>query len=842
MPKPHAVARVPGAAAGSTEIVERPARYDGAAEPALTAIDIRQVLAALRRHLRLVLAVTAMTVGFTAYWLSKQRPLYNAHVVVQLSDTRRALTGGLDENKAEIQTERTTDLVLSQIQVLMSRAVAAAAVDTGDGSRLRVEARGFPQNYLENVRVLPTRAADSSKRAPAMPVAAPTAAPQVADSDADTLRLRFAQNGLTAVGRRGVTRTAAYGTPIEINALTFTVTALPNTQTGTLIVHSRDGAVAMLSHNLKAKAREHTDVIDVDYIADDPHLAQAVVNAVARVFQSINAETVQRQSRLRRIFVEDQLRRNDTLMAEAQAALNAFRRPEQVRAEEKPPPERVDLSTLITRREELDADRRVYQSLLEGLKSHRGGTDDDGLRTLVSSSGILPNPVLGQLYAQLVRYETSRDSLTIGKWGAAATHPDVVRLDRLIAATNEKLVAGVRSYLVSLAAQIAVLDSIKARHATVAAPATPAPNAEEVRLVQQVETLHKLGDQLRQEYQRARIAEAADVGQVEILDFASLPTEPIGMGRIKKLLLGGCLGLLLGCAAALALDGLERSLKSCLRRHRDVEEVLQIPALGVIPQWAMGDSGRRWLPLPRLKRRRTVGPDAPRGRAALIAVSDPRCAGSEAFRALRTNLTFSQAVHRLRTLVVTSACPGEGKTAVSANLAAIFAHQGLRVLLIDCDLRRPRLHTVFGMPREPGLTQLLLGRAAMGEAVRSTEVPGLWVLPAGKLPPNPAELLGGEPTRRLMDEFANDFELVVLDSPPVLAATDAAVLAAEADGVLLVVRAGRTQHEEAQDALARLVAVGARLVGGLLNDPDNKVSRLEGNYRYESYGVGSQTA
>ena len=160
----------------------------------------------------------------------------------------------------------------------------------------------------------------------------------------------------------------------------------------------------------------------------------------------------------------------------------------------------------------------------------------------------------------------------------------------------------------------------------------------------------------------------------------------------------------------------------------------------------------------------------------------------------------------------------------------------MKVLLVEADLRKPQVHAVFEMPREPGLSEVLVGQEAARDVVRKSAVDGLDVLTAGKLPFNPAELLGGEAMRRFLDEMGEAYDLVLLDTPPLLGASDAAVLGAEADAVLLVVRAGDTERGAAQTALTQLYRVNARVIGAVLNDPDAKLPRYGGYYNYEYYG------
>jgi capsular exopolysaccharide synthesis family protein len=194
-------------------------------------------------------------------------------------------------------------------------------------------------------------------------------------------------------------------------------------------------------------------------------------------------------------------------------------------------------------------------------------------------------------------------------------------------------------------------------------------------------------------------------------------------------------------------------------------------------------------------------------------------------------------VHALRSIVVTSASPGEGKSTTSSNLAVAFAQQGLRVLLVDCDLRRPRIHEIFEVPREPGFTHYLLGQASLDRLARPTEVENLHVLPAGTLPPNPAELLGSARAREVVRLLNDQYDLVIFDTPPVLPASDAAIMGRLVDGVVLVLRAGMTTRHAAQQVVRQLRSVGALVLGSVLNDPDASIPAYEGSYGY-GYGYG----
>ena len=203
----------------------------------------------------------------------------------------------------------------------------------------------------------------------------------------------------------------------------------------------------------------------------------------------------------------------------------------------------------------------------------------------------------------------------------------------------------------------------------------------------------------------------------------------------------------------------------------------------------------------------------------LITVADPRSPVSEAYRTLRTNLDFSSLDKPIKTMLVTSAGPGEGKSTVLANLAVTTAQAGRKVILVDCDLRLPTLHNIFDLKNDVGLTTMVVDDAAMeSPPLRDTGVESLQLVSSGPLPPNPSELLGSRRMEEIIAALLERADVVLFDAPPVVAVTDAAVLATKVDGVLLVVNAGGTKRDYARVAKARLEKVNANLLGAVLNN------------------------
>lgn len=216
-----------------------------------------------------------------------------------------------------------------------------------------------------------------------------------------------------------------------------------------------------------------------------------------------------------------------------------------------------------------------------------------------------------------------------------------------------------------------------------------------------------------------------------------------------------------------------------------------------------------------------------RNAASLVTVQAPRSAAAEAYRTLSTNIQFSSLDTPIRTLLVTSVGPNEGKSLVLANLAVTMAESGKRVVAIDCDLRRPSLHEVFSAADQPGLTTMVLDEN-IAAPLQPTGIAHVRVLTSGPLPPNPSELISSERFRRVLTAVVAEADIILLDAPPVSAVTDATILATRVDGVLLVVDSGRTRRDAARRANEQLQRVGARLLGAVLTNV--KAERAQADY------------
>jgi capsular exopolysaccharide synthesis family protein len=287
-----------------------------------------------------------------------------------------------------------------------------------------------------------------------------------------------------------------------------------------------------------------------------------------------------------------------------------------------------------------------------------------------------------------------------------------------------------------------------------------------------------------------------DPTSVRVIDAAETPRSPLPDAKWRNVMLGGGGAFALAILLAFGLHYLDERVRS----PEDIKAHLGLPCLGMVPKLSAPSPGA------------SAGVHA----SGLARMALPR-SFREAMRNLRTQVLCTPAGQASRIVLVASASMQEGKTLVATNLAAGLAQVGHRVLLIDLDLRQPSVHRAFDTPVQPGLSELLSGKATAAESIRPTSVRGLWVLTAGRPLSNPGDLLGSSAFSRMLKSLPGSFDHVVLDSPPVMAFTDASLIAHEQAGIVFVVSADRTGRRAAQAALERLEAVGARFVGAVLN-------------------------
>ena len=328
------------------------------------------------------------------------------------------------------------------------------------------------------------------------------------------------------------------------------------------------------------------------------------------------------------------------------------------------------------------------------------------------------------------------------------------------------------------------------------------------RPVNQVNAVVNQEAVLQVQLSQLQLSSASQTAPLTVVTPAEAPLSPSSPKPASDALLGLVAGLVLGLAVAFLRDSLDDAVSS----KETAEHITNAPMLAAVP---MVTSWRK------------------RDRPLVVSMARPSSPATEAFRSLRTSLQFARAEHEMRTIVVTSPAASEGKTSTLANLGAVFAQAGQNVLMVSCDLRKPRLGQFFGIDESAGLTTAILGEDLVENLIcRAPGTENLWLLPSGPTPPNPAELLNGARSQQIFAALRGRFDLVLIDSPPILPVTDAAVLAKDADATLLVVAAFRTKSGDLLRASEKLAQVNARVVGVVLNE----ATRQAPGY-YSAYGT-----
>ncbi len=452
--------------------------------------------------------------------------------------------------------------------------------------------------------------------------------------------------------------------------------------------------------------------------------------------------------------------------------------------------------------------------------------------TTIQSTQLLGSPLMHTLRAELQLAIKERDAL-IGE-GKGTNHPAV-------AAANSKVDAARRAVLKEITNIKMAVDrdvSVVARQVgglqgmlDKAKDKAHDHNKLEIeynRLRRQKENTEKLYALVLERTKEADLTQMLRINNISVVDSPLTPTAPVHPRVPLNLAFGLFIGIMLGAGAAIGRGLLDRTLKV----PDEVEDELGLPCLGLLPGMEGNDAQKTSHYNRRAKRRRGRRVDQNEGRPELIVHNAPLSSVAEAARTIRTNLMFMSPDKPHKVLLVTSAGPSEGKTTVACCIATAMAQAGQRVALVDCDLRRPRVHRIFGFTSERGVTTALL-EDDLEDVVQPTEVPNLAVIPAGPIPPHPAELFHTEKFRALLEEIRDAFDTVIIDSPPVAAVTDPTVLSTLVDGTVLVVRAYKTRKELARHAVRSLTSVGGNVPGVVLNDVD--FSKMEYKYSYYYY-------
>jgi capsular exopolysaccharide synthesis family protein len=447
----------------------------------------------------------------------------------------------------------------------------------------------------------------------------------------------------------------------------------------------------------------------------------------------------------------------------------------------------------------------------------------------VPASELLSNQFLSGLRTQFQQGQRERAELIAE--GKGENHPAVKKADEKIALAKAHLLSEIKNIQGAVQRDLSIIERQENGEASLYEGARKKAvelNLKELefhRLDRMRAQNEKLYAVLLEQMKEADLRRMMNTNNIRMVDNAQEPKDAIAPRVSVNVSIALLVGLIIGLALAIVREQLDNTLKT----PEDVEHRLGVTFLGLLPD--IVDEGSNGKGAPKQRNRRRV---VPSGLAPELLVHERPTSGiAEAARSLRTNLMFMNPDEPYKRLLVTSAAPAEGKTTVAVSIAISLAQGGQKVCIIDCDLRRPRLHRIFDRAGDVGLMNVILGEATVDEVAKPTIVPNLYCIPCGPIPPNSADVVSSEKFRRLLDDISARFDRIVLDTPPIIAVTDSAIASTLVDGVIFVVRAFKTSVNLCRSGLRTLQDVDAPIAGAVLNAVN--LNRHEYNYYHYYY-------
>lgn len=747
--------------------------------PTVEALDVGRLIALARRRWPLIVAVALTLVVLTTWWTLRRPDLYTSQALVQKLEVASPLSslataaggGGLPPGAMASEVE------LIESDAVLGRAVARLALD------LRL-----PQHPARRSAIL-AGASSSGESVPGEYV------------------LRRDGEVVTLAGRGG--SEIASGAPGDtLDGPGFRIPVSPAIHAGEevpLQVVAIPDAISDLRDELAIVQAENTRLIRIRIRTPDPDLSAAIVNAVADAYQLRAADVARDEATRRRAFLAEQLASVADSVREAQAALTEFQQTAQVLD---PATEGEGLAQGLRAQEaevrQLDYQQNLLRSLVGNLENSSSGEGMERIVTL--SEDVIPGAA--PVYARVRQLEDERRRLTTDRYGYREGSSRVAVLDSLIGSAREELRSLAQEALNLTGSRLQEARS-EASQLRSQVGQLPAQATAIQQLEQNAATVLGTFNLLSARFYEAQVAEAVAAADVEVVDHATPSLRPDERAVGIPIALAGIIGLGLGLAGALLVESLDRTVG----RSGDVEAATGLPLLGMIP---LLDKDQ-----------------IPEGRAAPLVVGQEHVGGpvAEAFTALPAMIRYARA-EEVRTIAVVSQGPREGKSFTAANLALAFAQrEGRKTLLIDCDLHRPQIGNMFGLPLEPGLADVLSGQATRREVARRIGESSLTVIPAGGRSPDPGHLLGSQPFADFLECARENYDVIVVDTPPILAVSESLTIGRLVDGMVVVARAQQTNRFALAEAVSRLRRVEAPLLGVVVNG----VSSGDGSGGYGSY-------
>ena len=581
--------------------------------------------------------------------------------------------------------------------------------------------------------------------------------------------------------------------------------------------------VGMLQGMLNIVQVKKTRLIDVTATHTNPAVAAKVANATADAFALWNLEVKTKTNSIAGTYLQKRIAELQAQIRNGEEQLVNYAQGHQIislDASQNTVVERLaglNSELLVAENERGLAEAAYRASLMPGVSEATAETDDKHI---------------GDYKARLAEMKQKRAQLLLTD---TEESPEVKDINQQIAVIQKELEesrAGAKqiisvmlqgNYRKALDREKTLRESFNKQRAETVAQNQAAINYNILK--QEIETNKGLLEGLMQRSKENDVSMAGTPNNIHVVDYAAIPKEAIGPRRTQAVFLALMLSLAVGVGLALFLEYLDDTVKTT----SDIESGLRLPALAIIP--IAGGAAQRFSPITKALQK-TNGNGS--GRELLINSEGPSLQ-AEAYKHLRTSILLSTPGRSPKSLLVTSSVPSEGKTTTVVNTATVLAQTGASVLVIDADMRRPRLHDVFGLPNTVGLSGILssdVAEADIFSMIRQYGDSNVYLLSSGMIPPNPAELLGSGQMRRLMEIVSKRFTHVVIDSPPIASFTDGVLISLLVDGVILVVHGGRTSHQVVRRTRQMLQEVGSKIIGVVLNKADLRSSDYYYYYHY----------
>jgi capsular exopolysaccharide synthesis family protein len=577
--------------------------------------------------------------------------------------------------------------------------------------------------------------------------------------------------------------------------------------------------------NLEVEPIRNSRLVNISFDSTYPELSARVVNTLVKAYIDWNLGLRLKSQQAASSFLDDQVKAAKLKLAAAELALQQYREKYGVAIIASQSGKDSEYGQNLSRQKLLTISKQLLEAKNKRIEAEIKYKNALNLSKNPLTAETIPEVITSPVITSMKEHEVEllrEKSEKSQKFGPR--HPMMVALNDEIEKLKTQRYQEIKNIVSSLKASYEIaLNQERSLQEALGVSQDETISRDKIAiqyqvLQQEADSSRQLYDMLLKRFKEANVFEENRTINIHVIDAAVVPEFPVKPKLKLNLLLALIVGLFMGGGAAFLIEYLDNTIKN----PEDLERYFQLPYLGPVPHFDM-------------KNPDTAQPE-------LIVANDPKASASEAYRGIRTGILFSTPDQSPVTILVTSAGAGEGKTMTCANLAIAMAQAGTKVVIIDCDMRKPRLHRTLGIKKEQGLSSILVGESQWRDMMVPTNIPNLDFIPAGPISPNPAELVGSERMRTLIKELSEEYSRVIIDSSPITAVTDPVILSRIVDGVVLVIRAGETSRDVIANAIRQLNDVQAHILGSVLNNVDiGKDGYYYYQYNYYYYGEEGDT-